>query len=80
MFEGSVTMHDEGWEPWVRALAPQRFRRCRGGGFEVAVAGLDYVDRDLDVEYAADCLRRERAFGVNLAKEGRGMVYLIGQL
>ncbi|MBT8158878.1 MULTISPECIES: DUF1877 family protein [Arthrobacter] len=85
MFEGNVTMHDDGWEPWVRALAPSEVLAIAQDLDDVSDAEVrlrlpvsPYVDRDLDVEYAVGYLRRARVFARNLADEGRGMVYLIG--
>ncbi|MCZ9881131.1 DUF1877 family protein [Arthrobacter sp. B2a2-09] len=85
MFEGNVTMHDEGWEPWVRALTPSEVLAIAQDLDDVSDAEVrlrlpdsPYVNRDLDVEYAVGYLRRARVFATNLADEGRGMVYLIG--
>ena len=85
MFEGNVTMHNEGWEPWVRVLTPsevlaiaQDLDDLSDAEARLRLPVSPFVDRDLDVEYAVSYLRRARVFATNLADEGRGMVYLIG--
>ncbi|BCW49207.1 hypothetical protein J2Y41_000582 [Arthrobacter sp. 1088] len=85
MFEGSVTMHDEGWEPWVRALSPsevlaiaQDLDEVSDGEVRLRLPVSSHLDGDLEVDYAVGYLRRARTFARNLANEGRGMVYLIG--
>lgn len=85
MFEGNVTMHHEGWEPWVRALTPSEVLTIARDLAEVSddelqhvLPNLPHVDRESEVKYAVAYLQRARAFVTNLADEGRGMVYLIG--
>jgi len=85
MFDGNVTMRDEGWEPWVRALTPsevlaiaQDLDDVSDAEVQLRLPASPYVDRDLDIEYAVGYLRRARVFATNLADEGRGMVCLIG--
>ncbi|MFH5878207.1 hypothetical protein [Arthrobacter sp. NA-172] len=85
MFEGTVTMHAEGWEPWVRALTPSEVLTTAQDLEDVSDAEVrlrlpvsPYVARDVDVEYAVGYLRRARVFASNLADEGRGMVSMIG--
>lgn len=85
MFEGAVTPSFDGygWEPWVRALAPA----------EVAVVADDLVlltpletrrrlrrraVPEADVDYAEHYLGAARSFMAGLARDGRGMAYLIG--
>jgi hypothetical protein len=87
MFEGNVTMHDLGWEPWVRALSPAEIGviadDLRAG--DLAAAPLVLNPGRLLAgsptalsEYAGTYLDRARIFMTNLAAEGRGMVYMIG--
>ncbi|WP_309073131.1 DUF1877 family protein [Paenarthrobacter sp.] len=85
MFEGSITMHDEGWDPWVRALTPsevlaiaQDLDEVSDGEVGLRLPVSSHVDRDREVDYAVGYLRRARTFAKNLADDGRGMVYLIG--
>ncbi|MCI0143155.1 DUF1877 family protein [Arthrobacter bambusae] len=85
MFEGNVTMHGDGWDPWVRALTPSEVLTIAQDLDDISDAEVRLrlpdsprVDRDLDVEYAVGYLRLARVFAANLADEGRGMVYLIG--
>ncbi len=87
IFEGQVTMHDRGWDPWIRAVTPE----------EVTLADQDlatitdhdaksrvqqwyhgFRDPDDEVRYALDFLERARLFVHGLAEDGRGMVYMIG--
>lgn len=88
MFEGSVTMHGLGWEPWVRTILPEEVRAIRDGlrAFDESRVlswaetwrsrhGADHVD---EVRYVLDYLRRAQAFVESLAADGRGMVYMIG--
>jgi len=87
LFEGQVTMHDLGWDPWIRAVTPE----------EVTLADQDlatitdqeaesrvrqwyrgFRDADDEVRYALDFLERARLFVHGLAEDGRGMAYMIG--
>ncbi|QTX04213.1 hypothetical protein [Agromyces archimandritae] len=81
MFEGDVAYCDLGWDPWVRAIAPE----------EVASIAddLDSIDdeiirtalsrrSDSDIEYACDYLTIAKRFVRGLAADGRGFAYLIG--
>ena len=87
VFEGRVTPHELGWEPWIRVVTPS----------EVVLAHEDLVtitdsdaedcirrwyrgfrEPDAEVRYALDFLERARLFIRRLAEDGRGMVYLIG--
>ncbi|MFF1828740.1 hypothetical protein [Paenarthrobacter sp. NPDC058040] len=85
MFEGQVTMHHDGWEPWVRVLPPS----------EVAAIAKDLSDLpdeelgrwlqssmrfggDPAIDYAVGYLQKARVFVNDLAAAGRGFVYLIG--
>lgn len=87
MFEGEVVMNGLGWEPWIRALTPSdlpAIARDLGGITESDVENrlrrIRYFGEGVDdeVRYALEYLRRAQTFAVNLAAEGRGMVYMIG--
>ncbi|MGO4591424.1 hypothetical protein [Paenarthrobacter sp. 2TAF44] len=85
MFEGSVTMHDDGWEPWVQALTPsdvvaiaQDLNIISEAELSLRLPVSPHIDRASDVQYSVGYLRRARVFVTNLADAGRGMVYLIG--
>lgn len=87
MFEGQVTMHGLGWEPWVRTLRPDEFPAISRDLWEIedadAVSLFRRVarhggDPDEEAAIAVDYLRRRRAFASGLAAAGRGAVYLIG--
>lgn len=88
MFEGSVTMHGLGWDPWVRAILPVEVPAIRDD-----LCGIDEdqvrtwartwrsrhgADDDDELRYVLDYLRRAQTFVETLAADGRGMVYLIG--
>lgn len=84
MFEGSVTMHDLGWEPWVRTILPEEVPAIRDDlcAFEetqahAAARGGRRGDHDEGL-YIAQYLRTAQEFVRSLAHDGRGMVYLIG--
>jgi hypothetical protein len=85
MFEGEVALAADGvsWTPWVRALDP----------FEVGLIAQDLDVLTSDVardhlrrvgvtlggeDYVVHFLKRARLFVGGLAREGRGMAYLIG--
>ncbi len=84
MFEGDVAMRPGGWtwDPWVRVLTPpeiepiaQDLRDLTSGE---ALRRLPEVRvRDDDVAYALQFLDRAHRFVDGLARECRGMVYLI---
>lgn len=88
MFEGSVTMHDMGWDPWVRTILPEEIPAIRD---DLCAFGEDQVrtwartwrsrhgaDDDDELRYVLDYLRRAQEFVEALATDDRGMVYLIG--
>lgn len=83
MFEGDVTVSVDGWswDPWVRALAPTEIR--------LIAEDLDDLDADVggdrlrgpmrtDCDYVLHFLEQARRFTSGLARDGRGMAYLIG--
>ncbi|MFD4422822.1 DUF1877 family protein [Agromyces sp. NPDC058484] len=88
MFEGSVTMHDMGWDPWVRTILPEevpsiRDDLCAMDEFRVRSWARTWrsrhgADDDSELRYVLDYLRRAQEFVESLAADGRGMVYLIG--
>jgi hypothetical protein len=89
MFEGSVTMHGLGWDPWVRTILPVEVPAIRD---DLCAIDEDQVrtcartwrsrhgadDDDDELRYVLDYLRRAQTFVETLAADGRGMVYLIG--
>ena len=88
MFEGNVTMHGLGWEPWVRTILPEEVPSIRDdlrvfddsrvrvwAGSWRSRHGADVED---ELRYVLDYLRRAQEFVESLATDGRGMVYLIG--
>jgi len=83
MFEGTVRMHRLGWDPWVRALAPDEMPGIARDLENVDESRLaDFagsgVDSVVETDYARQYLRRAREFASRLADEHRGMVYMIG--
>lgn len=88
MFEGNVTMHDMGWDPWVRTILPDEVPAIRDelcaidesrvrdwAGTWRSQHGADDAD---ELRYVLDYLKRAQEFVESLAADGRGMVYLIG--
>ncbi|HEX5859509.1 MAG TPA: hypothetical protein VFY91_15505 [Microbacterium sp.] len=88
MFEGDVTMHGLGWEPWVRTILPAevpviRDDLCAIDELRVRTWAETWrsphgADDQDELRYVLDFLRRAQEFVESLAAEGRGMVYLIG--
>lgn len=83
MFEGQVTITGDGWIPWCRALAPDEVglvaRDLSDLPGDAAEVGLSRggTCRD-EAEYVLHFLDRAKAFVTGLAREGRGMAYMIG--
>lgn len=88
MFEGNVTMHDLGWDPWVRMILPEEVPAIRD---DLCAIDEDRVrawartwrsphgaDDEAELRYVVDFLERAQEFVESLAADGRGMVYLIG--
>ncbi|YCH08060.1 hypothetical protein ACTAQJ_00030 [Arthrobacter sp. alpha11c] len=80
-----MTMHDDGWEPWVQALTPsdvvaiaQDLNIISEAKLRLRLPVSPHIDRVSDVQYAVGYLRRAQVFVTNLADAARGMVYLIG--
>lgn len=88
MFEGDVTMHGLGWDPWVRTILPEEVPSIRDGlcaidesrvrAWAATWRGRYGADDDDELRYVLDYLGRARQFVQALATDGRGMVYLIG--
>lgn len=88
MFEGSVTMHGFGWDPWARTILPEEVPAIRDDLCAIDEARVrDWArtwhsphgaDDDEELRYVLDFLRRAQDFVRSLAADGRGMVYLIG--
>lgn len=88
MFEGNVTMHGLGWDPWVRTILPEevpviRDDLCAIDESRVRAWARSWrsrhgADDDSELRYVLDFLGRSQEFVKSLAVEGRGMVYLIG--
>ena len=87
MFEGAVTMHDLGWDPWVRTILPDEVPAIRD---ELCAFTDDQVrawartwssrygaDAETEARYVLEFLGRAQEFIDALAGRGRGMVYLI---
>jgi hypothetical protein len=88
MFEGSVTMHGLGWDPWVRTIRPEEVPAIRD---DLCAIDEDRVrawartwrsphgaDDEAELRYVLDYLGRAQEFVASLAADDRGMVYLIG--
>ncbi len=88
MFEGRVSMHDMGWDPWIRTIMPEEIPAIRDdlSAFDesrVRVWAVDWrspfgADPEDEVRYVSDFLERAKEFVTALAADGRGMVYMIG--
>lgn len=88
MFEGHVTMHDMGWDPWVKTILPEEVPAIRDDlcaidesrvrAWARAWRSPHGADDEDELRYVLDFLRRAQEFVESLVAEGRGMVYLIG--
>lgn len=88
MFEGRVTMHDRGWDPWIRTILPGevpaiRDDLCAIDETRVRMWAREWrspfgADEEDEIRYVLDFLTRAQEFVTALADAGRGMVYLIG--
>lgn len=83
MFQGDVTMCDEGWVPCCRALTPAAVAEAAHDLATIdderaAVDLAAFVPSDDEVLYALQYLGRARTFATDLAVDGRGMAYMIG--
>lgn len=79
MFEGYVTQTDYGWEPWVKALAPEEVVIVANDLVSVSEELTVTLDADgEDTAYILDFLKRAVDFVTQLATSNRGFAYLIG--
>lgn len=88
MFEGDVTMHGLGWDPWVRTILPEEVPSIRDDLRAIDESRVRAwartwrsrhgADDEDELRYVLDYLRRAQEFIESLATDGRGMVYLIG--
>ena len=85
MVEGQPALSEDGWSwtPWVRALDPAEIRLIAQDLAELtAEVARDRLRREGatedDADYVVHYLERARSFVGGLAREGRGMAYLIG--
>lgn len=85
MFEGKVAFSHGGlsWSPWVRVLDPAEVRLIAQDLGGLTADGVrDRLRRDGatqdEVDYVLPYLESARSFVNDLARDGRGMAYLIG--
>lgn len=85
MFEGDVTMHDMGWDPWVRTILPEEVPAIRDdlcaigeARLQARILGGRSGRAEDELRYTLDYLRLAQGFTESLAMDGRGFVYLIG--
>lgn len=85
MFEGEVTMHCSGWDPWVRALLPEELPAIERDLRDLSDTEVSRILREdpscteaCDDAYVLPHLRRAHEFVAGLVSDGRGMVYMIG--
>jgi len=88
MFEGNVTMHGLGWDPWVRTILPEEvpvirddlcaIDESRVRAWAESWRSPRVADDEDELRYILDFLQRAQEFVASLAADGRGMVYLIG--
>lgn len=83
MFEGQVTMRHDGWEPWIRPLAPAVMPPIASDLHLLTAEVAPRIRRlagaaEGDEEYARQYLNSARLFVDGLVRDGRGMVYMIG--
>jgi hypothetical protein len=85
MFEGQVTMSSDyySWSPWVRALSPAEIRPIAEDLSTITSSAVRARLRrdggtDDEADYVVQYLEAARRFVRGLARDGRGMAYLIG--
>ena len=88
MFEGDVTMHGMGWDPWIRTILPEEVPDIRDELCAIEESRVREwaqtwrsrhgADDETELRYVLDFLVRAQEFVASLADGGRGMVYLIG--
>ena len=89
LVRGEVTMHSDGWVPYLRYLDPQKVRdiaadianvdECQVMDGVAAIGGqLLMKDFASEVDYTIDYLSAAIAFTADSARAGQGLVYMIG--
>lgn len=85
LFEGDVTLSSDGysWTPCVRALPPDVIATIADDLIRITPASVRKRFRlwgasALDADYVVQYLETARIFVRGLARDGRGMAYLIG--
>jgi hypothetical protein len=88
MFEGNVTMHGLGWDPWVRTILPEevlviRDDLCAIDESRVRAWARTWrsrhgADDESELRCVLDFLGQSQEFVQSHAAEGRGMLYLVG--
>lgn len=84
MFEGPVTMHDLGWDAWVRPVFPEDLPGIERDLADIVRVEAERIHRSSatvdarDEAYVMHFLRRSHEFVAGLVADGRGMVYMIG--
>lgn len=88
MFEGNVTLHARGWNPWIRAILPDdvppihddlsSISEPRVRAWARTWASPHGANGEDELHYVLDHLHRAQEFVESLAADRRGMVYLIG--
>lgn len=85
LFEGDVTVSSDGyaWTPWVRALPPDEMPTIADDLIRITSASVRKRFRlqsasARDADYVVQYLEAARTFVRGLARDGRGMAYLIG--
>ena len=88
LVNGSVTDTPTGWIPHERALSPEEVRAIADDLATVGesdirrlmplITGRDAGEDDGEYRYVAQYLAVAKGFTQKLAREGRGLVYLIG--
>ena len=85
LFEGDITLSPDGysWTPWVRALPPDEIAAIADDLIRITPASVRKQYRlsgasALGADYVVQYLEDARTFVRGLARDGRGMAYLIG--
>lgn len=78
MFEGQVAMHDRGWTPFVRGVAPREIPAIADDLVSLLQEVRDHARVDRESRYVEDFLTRAVDFVDGVAASNRGFAYLIG--
>lgn len=93
IFEGDVTllgdgaMHGASWDPWVRAVTPEKTATVADDLLRITAAQamvqlLRWFEGrqkpEIEAQYVVGHLKRAQQFMTGLREEQRGMVYMIG--